>query len=133
MPTLDTRFFLEFFYSQDEYLLRRLREVARLDAKVSSIVLHELYALILKHEGAGEADTRLQLLKETYTIVDVTTTIAKVSAKLREEHSLALAPSIIAATALEGDGLLWTDDSRFERIPELKLVWVPPEPEIKEL
>lgn len=54
--TYDSRFFIEFFYSKDENLQRKIREEKKCNEKyVSTVVIHEVYKLSLAREGRETA------------------------------------------------------------------------------
>ncbi len=46
----DTRFFAEYFYSRDQELISRMKQMVKSDRfpTISSITLHEVYMLALK-------------------------------------------------------------------------------------
>ena len=72
MPKIvyDTRFFAEYFYSQDATVLRRANDVIRKAEQgfVSAIVIHEVYQLILKKEGRETAILRTTILEKDFKI-----------------------------------------------------------------
>ncbi|OEU84425.1 MAG: hypothetical protein BA865_04480 [Desulfobacterales bacterium S5133MH4] len=54
------------------------------------------------------------------TVVDLTAPLAIAASKLSLEHNLAMADSIILATAKQFNAILWTQDSGFKNINDVK-------------
>jgi len=121
----DTRFFVEFYYSKDGKLLRRMRDEKRCPEKyVSAVVVHELYKLTIEREGRETAKLRAALLKQEFKVIPVTTEIAEVSAELRQKYQLSMGDSMIAATASSLKALCVSDDPHFKLIKEIKTTWI---------
>ncbi|MBT0158422.1 type II toxin-antitoxin system VapC family toxin [Candidatus Bathyarchaeota archaeon A05DMB-2] len=122
----DTRFFIEYFYSQDAAVLRKAKEVIQKAGQgfISAIVIHEVYQLVLKKEGRETAILRTTILEKDFKIVDVNSEIAKSSAELRNKHKMSLADSIIAATAMSIKATCLTDDPHFKAVSEIKTAWI---------
>ncbi|MCS7114542.1 MAG: PIN domain-containing protein [Nitrososphaerota archaeon] len=122
----DTRFFIEHYYSDDEVILQKTRETLRKTKQryVSPIVIHELYMLILQREGRETAELRTSLLEKDFKIINVNTQIAKTSAQLRHKYRIAMADSIIAATAQTLKTPCITDDPHITTIKEIKTKWL---------
>src|SRR4030065_2537261 len=117
----DTRFFVEFYYSKDEKLLKRLREEKRQPEKyASTVVIHELYNLTLEREGRETAVLRVALLKQEFKVVPVTAEIAEISAEFRHKYDLSMGESMIAATATSLKAQCISDEPHFKRIKEIK-------------
>ncbi len=53
-------------------------------------------------------------------VVELTSSLAIQAASLSLKHRLAMADSIVLATALGCQGVLWTQDSDFEELPLVK-------------
>ena len=120
----DTRFFVEFYYSKDEKLLRRMREEKKRPERfVSTVVIHELYRLTVEREGRETAKLRVALLKQEFKVVLVTAEIAEVSAELRQRYALSMGDSMIAATAISLKANCVSDDPHFKRVKEIKTTW----------
>jgi len=121
----DTRFFIEFYYSENEETLQRMKEEKKRREKfISTVVIHEVYKLTLAREGRETAALRTTLLKQDFRVVSVTAEIAEISAELRHKYTLSMADSMIAATASSLKGLCVSDDPHFKRIKEIKTVWI---------
>jgi predicted nucleic acid-binding protein len=121
----DTRFFVQFYYSEDEKLLRRLREEKRQPEKyVSAVVVHELHNLTLEREGRETAKLRVALLKQEFKVVPVNAEIAEISAEFRHKYKLSMGDSMIAATASSLKALCVSDDPHFQQVKEIKTTWI---------
>jgi predicted nucleic acid-binding protein len=59
---------------------------------------------------------------EQARVADVDPTIALSAAKLSQDLALPMADSLILAAARRFDGTLWTQDSDFANLPDLKYV-----------
>ncbi|MBM4400516.1 MAG: type II toxin-antitoxin system VapC family toxin [Crenarchaeota archaeon] len=122
----DTRFFVEYFYTQDSAAVTKAKEVLRKAGEhyVSAIVLHELYQLTLTKEGRETAILRTTLLEKHLKVVKIDAEIAKSSAELRHKYHLSMADSIIAATALFLKATCLSDDPHFKAVNEIKTAWI---------
>lgn len=122
----DARFFVEFFYSQDEVVLRKTKEALRKAEErfISTIVIHEFYQLTLQREGRETAILRTHLLEKEFKVVTVDAEIAKSAAELRHKYRLSMADSIIAATALLLRATCISNDPHFKSVKEIKTAWI---------
>jgi predicted nucleic acid-binding protein len=80
---------------------------------VPSLSLFEVYRHMLRHVGREEALNVVAAMRSG-TVVDLDDRLALEAAELSVETKLALADSIILATARAHDAELWTQDSDFE-------------------
>jgi len=120
----DTRFFVEFYNSNDPSLLEKIRkEKYRREKYVSVIVIHELYKLSLANEGRETAKLKVAFLKQEFKIIPVDSQIAESSAELRQKYKLSMGDSIIAATAMSQNAVCFSDDPHFGQIKEIKTAW----------
>jgi toxin FitB len=121
----DTRFFFEYFYSQDATLVRKLKQEAKSTKEkfVSALTIHELHHINMKRSGKEVATLRSHTIFTEFTVVDVDYAIAVKSAELRNIHKMPMADSVIAATAQVHGCTLLSDDAHFKGIPNLKTKW----------
>ena len=120
----DTRFFVEFYNSNDPSLLEKIRkEKSRREKYVSVIVIHELYKLSLANEGRETAKLKVAFLKQEFKIIPVDSQIAESSAELRQKYKLSMGDSMIAATAMSQNAVCFSDDPHFGQIKEIKTAW----------
>jgi predicted nucleic acid-binding protein len=80
---------------------------------VPSLSLFEVYRHMLRHIGRGEALNVVAAMRSR-VLVELDDRLALQAAELSIETKLALADSIILATARAHDAELWTQDSDFE-------------------
>ena len=121
----DSRFFVEFFYSKNETVHRKLEEEKKRKEKyVSAIVIHEVYKLSLAREGRETARLRATLMKKDFKVVPVDDQIAQISAELRQKYGLSMGDSMIAATASILKAVCISDDPHFKQIKEIETKWI---------
>ena len=121
----DTRFFVEYFYSNDPKLVQKLKEELRLvkERMVSSLTVHEIHRIVLKREGKEVATLRSNTIRGDFEVIDVDYKIAVKSAELRNRHQIPMADSVIAATAQLQECPVFSDDAHFRNIENLKTAW----------
>jgi toxin FitB len=121
----DTRFFVEYFYSEDSTLLTALKEELRAvkERMISSLTVHEIHRINLQREGKDVANLRSQTINTDFTVINVNYDIAVKSAELRNKHKMPMADAVIAATAQTHDCAIFTDDTHFKQIQNLKTKW----------
>ncbi|MBC7130668.1 PIN domain-containing protein [Candidatus Bathyarchaeota archaeon] len=122
----DTRFFIEHYYSNDNTILQKTKEILRNTKQryLSTITIHEIYALTMQREGRETAKLRTSLLEKDFKTIPVNTEIAKTSAEIRHKYKIAMADSIIAATAKTIKTPCITDDPHITAIKEIKTKWL---------
>ncbi len=80
---------------------------------VPSLSMFEVYRHMLRHIGREDALNVVAAMR-TRVVVDLDDSLALEAAELSVERNLALADSIIVATAQANGAELWTQDSDFE-------------------
>ena len=88
---------------------------------VSTINIYEVFKRVLQQRDEEAALQSVALMQQA-TVVDVTPSIAMAAAKVSHEGRLPMADSLILITAREHEATLWTQDSDFKGLPEVK--WV---------
>ena len=86
---------------------------------VPSITLLEVFKKIAQQRGEGVALQYVAVMQQGH-VVALDATLALLAATLGARHKLPLADSIIFATAQQGDALLWTQDTDFEGLSNVK-------------
>jgi predicted nucleic acid-binding protein len=96
----DTRFFVEYFYSDDpEFVGKLKRELKSVKKRmVCALTVHEIHRINLKREGKDVAALRSNTIHGDFEVIDVDYKIAVKSAELRSMHQMPMADSVIAAT-----------------------------------
>ena len=80
---------------------------------IPSICLYEVFKLILRQSGKKEALEKAAAMRQG-KVVDLTTSLALHAASLSLKHKLAMADSIVLATAQAHRAFVWTQDSDFK-------------------
>ena len=121
----DTRFFVEYFYSNNPEFVRKLKEELRSvkERMVSSLTVHEIHHIVLKREGKDVATLRSNTIRGDFDVIDVDYKIAIKSAEIRNKHQIPMADSVIATTAQIQQCPLFSDDTHFKNIENLKTTW----------
>jgi predicted nucleic acid-binding protein len=86
---------------------------------IPSICLYEVFKVILREVGKKEALEKTAAMRQG-KVVELTSALAVQAASLSLKHRLAIADSIVLATARAHHGVLWTQDSDFKELPSVK-------------
>ena len=86
---------------------------------VPTVTIYEVFKVILRESTENEALQAVVAMQKG-TVVDLNAPLAIAASKLSLEHNLPMADSIILATAQEFKAVLWTQDSDFKRISNVK-------------
>lgn len=122
----DTRFFVEHFYNADAGVKKWIAEEIRKTKSryISSIVIHEIYALTLRKEGRETAKVRRSFIEKAFRVVDVDSELAASSAELRQKYGISLADSLIASTSKLIGAPCVTDDPHLASVKDIKTRWL---------
>ena len=85
----------------------------------STISIYEISRYTTRVAGEEASADFIRFIQQ-YTISPVTTEIAELAAAIAPKHKLAMADSLIYATALLHKATLWTQDGDFEGLPNVK-------------
>jgi predicted nucleic acid-binding protein len=86
---------------------------------VPTVTIYEVFKVVLRESGENDALHAVVAMQKG-TVVDLTPALAIAASKLSLEHNLPMADSIILATSMEFDAILWTQDSDFKNISGVK-------------
>ena len=86
---------------------------------VPTVTIYEVSKVILRESTENEALQAVVAMQKG-TVVDLNASLAIAASKLSLEHNLPMADSIILATAQEFKAVLWTQDSDFKNISNVK-------------
>lgn len=86
---------------------------------VPSVCVLEVFKVIARQRGDGDALQAAALMQQG-RVVDLDANLALIAAKAGIDHKLPLADSIVYATGLSVDGIVWTQDDDFEDLPNVK-------------
>ena len=119
MNIVDSSGWLEYFIggpNSDQFAIP-LQDPSSLIVPV--ITIYEVFKVVLRESGENEA-LQVVAAMQKGTIIDLTTSIAMNASKLSLQHSLPMSDSIILSTAQSYECLIWTQDSDFEDLPDVK-------------
>lgn len=87
---------------------------------VPAVCILEVFKVVARQRGDGDALQAAALMQQG-RVVDLDATLALVAARAAIDHRLPLADSIVYATAISVDGVVWTQDEDFDGLPDVKL------------
>ena len=105
----NTAFFAPVIYATDTLL-------------VPTICLYEVYKRIVSQLEDDEEALAAIVWMATGRVVDLNQEIALNAAVISLEHKLAMADSIIFATARHYDAILWTQDAHFNGLDDVRYI-----------
>jgi predicted nucleic acid-binding protein len=86
---------------------------------VPSICLYEVFKLINRQVGKKEALEKTAAMRQG-KVIDLSASLAVYAASLSLKHHIAMADSVVLATAQSHRATLWTQDSDFEKLPSVR-------------
>jgi predicted nucleic acid-binding protein len=118
MRVVDSSGWLEFFV--DGPLARKYENYLSNPGEIitPTIVLYEVYKKIRRERSEEEALVAAAQMQKTH-LVPLTETIALAAADINLEHRLAMADSIVYATALSSRAQLVSSDADFAQLPNV--------------
>ena len=119
MNIVDSSGWLAYFADEQnaEHFLPPLNDTASL--VVPTVIIYEVFKVVLRESGENEAlQTAVAMRKGT--VVDFTAALAITASKLSLKHNLPMADSLILATAKEINATIWTQDSDFKNVDNVK-------------
>jgi predicted nucleic acid-binding protein len=119
MNIVDSSGWLEYFSGgpNAEHFLTPLQEPSSLI--VPTITIYGVFKVILREAGENEALQAIAAMQKG-KVVDLTASCAMKAAKLSIQHKLPMADSIILATAISYNCVIWTQDSDFKNLQRVK-------------
>ena len=119
MNIVDSSGWLAYFADEPnaKHFLIPLNDTASL--VVPTVTIYEVFKVVLRESSENEALQAAVAMRKG-TVVDLTSLLAIAASKLSLEHKLPMADSIILATAKEFDATIWTQDSDFKNIDDVK-------------
>jgi predicted nucleic acid-binding protein len=128
---LDTRFLIECFYSDNSVVRAKasgkLRELlAKNEGILPTIVIAEMVQKTCERRGKDMAQSRYQaLIQSGLQIQNLTPPIAAQAGLLKCAYkSIPMGDCVIAATAIENQAKILSDDPHFDSIKETKRTWI---------
>ncbi len=119
MNIVDSSGWLAYFADEPnaKHFLTPLNDTASL--VVPTVTIYEVFKVVLRESSENEA-LQVAVAMRKGTVVDLTTLLAIAASKLSLEHNLPMADSIILAKAKKFDATIWTQDSDFKNIDDVK-------------
>lgn len=91
------------------------------DLVVPTITLYEVFKVVLRQCSESDALQSVALMQQG-SVVDLTSNIAILAAKMSIDHQLPMADGIILATARMYRATIWTQDSDFNGIDGVQYI-----------
>jgi toxin FitB len=115
---VDSSAWLEYFAGADGagQFASAIEAVERL--VVPSICLLEVFKVVLRQRGESDALQAVALMQQGI-VVELDSPLALAAAKVSVELKLPLADSVVYATARQVGGVVWTQDSDFDGLPDV--------------
>jgi len=86
---------------------------------VPTLTIYDVFKVIHRESTENQALQAVVAMQKG-TVVDLKASLAIAASKLSLEYNLRMADSIILATAREFNAIIWTQDSDFKNIPNVK-------------
>jgi predicted nucleic acid-binding protein len=119
MNIVDSSGWLAYFADEPnaKHFLTPLNDTASL--VVPTVTIYEVFKVVLRESSENQALQAAVAMRKG-TVVDLTASLAIAASKLSLAHNLPMADSIILATAKEFGATIWTQDSDFKNIGDVK-------------
>ncbi len=85
---------------------------------VPSITVYEVFKVVMREAGENEALQAAAAMQKG-TVVDLSSRLAMDAARLSLKHQLPMADSIILATAIIHEAVIWTQDADFKNLSKV--------------
>jgi predicted nucleic acid-binding protein len=128
---LDSRFLVEYYYSQDintkQKANQKMRELIKnSNGIIPTIVICETIQLISSREGRQKADMiYLSIVSSGMKIENLSSRLAKDAGILKSTYkNIPIGDCIIAASAIANQARILSDDPHFDLIKETKRTWL---------
>lgn len=86
---------------------------------VPTIVIYEVFKVALREAGENQALQAVAAMRKGM-VIELTGRLAMRAATLSLQHQLPMADSLILATALTHEAIIWTQDAHFQNLPGVK-------------
>jgi predicted nucleic acid-binding protein len=86
---------------------------------VPTIILYEVFKVACRQRGEDSALQVVALMQQG-RVVELSSSVALLAAKLSLDVKIPMADSIILATARTNDAILWTQDRDFDGVPGVR-------------
>ncbi len=86
---------------------------------VPTVTIYEVFKVVLRESNENEALQAVAAMRKG-TVVDLTASMAISASRISLEHKIPMADSIILVTAKEFKAVIWTQDSDFKNMEDVK-------------
>jgi len=86
---------------------------------VPTVTIYEVFKVVLRESNENEALQAAAAMRKG-RVVDLTASMAISASRISLEHKIPMADSIILATAKEFKAVIWTQDSDFKNMADVK-------------
>jgi predicted nucleic acid-binding protein len=119
MNIVDSSGWLAYFADEPnaKYFLTPLKDTASL--VVPTVTIYEVFKVVLREAGENKALQAAVAMRKG-KVVDLTSSLAVAASKLSLAHNLPMADSVILATAKDFGATIWTQDSDFMDMDEVR-------------
>jgi predicted nucleic acid-binding protein len=121
MNIVDSSGWLEYFADgpHASFFSAPLQKTA--DLIVPTVTIYEVFKAVLRQRNESDALQSVALMQQG-TVVDLTSNISILAARMSIDYHLPMADSIILATAQVFRAILWTQDSDFKKIDGVQYI-----------
>ncbi len=119
MNVVDSSAWLEYFAAGPNAVFFSMPIENTNDLIVPTLCLYEVFKRITQQRSENEALQAVAVMQQA-RIADLDPPIALSAARISIDHQLPMADSVILATARMSSAVLWTQDSHFEKMPNVK-------------
>lgn len=119
MNLVDTSGWLEYFTDDPNADTFSIPLTDTANLLVPSICIYEVFKVVLRERGEEEALQAVALMQQGI-VVELTSEIAIMAAKISTDLKIPMADSIILATARVYEAVIWTEDADFKGIHGVK-------------
>lgn len=119
MNIVDSSGWLEYFADEPNAEFFAPAIINLTELLVPAVTIYEVFKRVLQ-QASEEKALEVAAIMMQGKIVDLDVTIALAAAKLSVEYKIPMVDSIILATARQSDAVLWTQDTDFAAIENVK-------------
>ena len=95
--------------------------LATADLLVPTLSLYEVFKRVLQQRGENDALQAAALMQQG-TIVELSASLALSAARISLDEKIPMADSMMLATARAHGATLWSQDSDFENVPDVRYI-----------